>query len=102
MRRREAITLEGRPDSSPTLWESVTKYEGELIAAALIAANGSVTKAAVSLGVSYQALSHILKTRQRDLLVLRKAIRPRRQRVRDAGLQGNRQSRLLQLLKKVG
>lgn len=58
-----------RPEARPqgTLKEQVRAYERELIRRALRDAEGSVTQAARLLGISYQLLSQIIKTRHKDL-----------------------------------
>lgn len=55
----------------------VLKYEGTLIQRALAKANGSLTRAAAMLSMSYQALAYILESRQKDLLKERSPIRRR-------------------------
>lgn len=54
--------------SGRTLSEEVNSYEHELIKRALENAQGSVTHAARSLGISYQALGYMLETRHKALL----------------------------------
>ena len=51
--------------------------EHNLIKAALEQTNGSVTHAARNLGISYQSLNYMLRTRYRDLLEVRTPVRPR-------------------------
>lgn len=63
------------------LTAAVLKYEGEVIRLALDHAGRSVTKAADSLGVSYQALAYIIDTRQKELLPFRSVKRSRTARV---------------------
>jgi tetratricopeptide (TPR) repeat protein len=55
----------------------VLKFEGRVIQRALAKANGSLTRAAASLSMSYQALAYILESRQKDLLKDRTPIRRR-------------------------
>lgn len=74
--QQNALLLNGTSD----LFGAVTKYEGELIRFALKAANKSVTKAALSLGVPYQTLAWIISNRHPDLLSERSPIRHRRRR----------------------
>jgi hypothetical protein len=59
------------------LQREVLKYEGTLIKRALAKANGSLTRAAALLSMSYQALAYILESRQKDLLKERSPIRRR-------------------------
>jgi tetratricopeptide (TPR) repeat protein len=58
----------------------VMKFEGRVIQRALAKANGSLTRAAASLSMSYQALAYILESRQKDLLKERTPIRRRARR----------------------
>jgi tetratricopeptide (TPR) repeat protein len=58
----------------------VLKFEGRVIQRALAKANGSLTRAASSLSMSYQALAYILESRQKDLLKDRTPIRRRSRR----------------------
>lgn len=51
--------------------------EHNLIKAALEQTNGSVTHAARNLGISYQSLNYMLRTRYKDLLEVRTPVRPR-------------------------
>ncbi len=62
----------------------VLKYEGLLIRRALAKSNGSLTRAAALLSMSYQALAYILESRQKDLLKERSPIRRRSRKDRDA------------------
>lgn len=62
------------------LQERVLKVEREMITQALAQANGSVTHAASSLGLSYQALAYIIAARHKDLLKERSPVRRRRAR----------------------
>jgi Tfp pilus assembly protein PilF len=55
----------------------VLKFEGILIQRALAKANGSLTRAAALLSMSYQALAYILESRQKNLLKERSPIRRR-------------------------
>lgn len=55
----------------------VLKYEGSLIRRALAQANGSVTRAASLLTMSYQALAYVIESRHKDLLKNRTPIRRR-------------------------
>ena len=60
------------------LQERVLDVEREMIKQALAQANGSVTHAASSLGLSYQALAYIITARHKDLLKERSPVRRRR------------------------
>jgi tetratricopeptide (TPR) repeat protein len=62
------------------LQEEVLKFEGGLIQRALAKANGSLTRAAALLSMSYQALAYIIESRQKDLLKERTPIRRRSRR----------------------
>jgi tetratricopeptide (TPR) repeat protein len=66
--------LLNKPCDLPT---EVSKYEGILIRQALVKANGSLTRAASQLSLSYQALAYILESRHKDLLKERSPIRRR-------------------------
>lgn len=59
------------------LQREVLKYEGSLIKQALSKVNGSVTRAAELLNLSYQGLAYIIGTRHKDLLKERSPIRRR-------------------------
>jgi tetratricopeptide (TPR) repeat protein len=69
---KEAITTSGRP-----LHEETFLLEHELIKHALENAQGRVTFAARTLGISYQRLTHKLRTKHQDLLKDRNPLRPR-------------------------
>jgi tetratricopeptide (TPR) repeat protein len=62
------------------LQREVLKFEGTVIQRALAKANGSLTRAAALLSMSYQALAYILESRQPDLLKERTPIRRRARR----------------------
>jgi tetratricopeptide (TPR) repeat protein len=64
-----------------TLSDEVNSYEHELIKRALENAQGSVTHAARSLGISYQALGYMLETRHKSLLKERTPPRRRMRRI---------------------
>ncbi len=53
------------------------KYEGALVKKALLQTNGSITRTASLLGVSYQYLGYMLETRHKDLIKDRTPIRRR-------------------------
>lgn len=65
--------------SGRTLNEEISSFEHDTIKLALENAQGSVTRAARSLGMSYQALTYMLETRHKDLL---KYMKPPRRRPR--------------------
>ena len=73
------------------LQEEVLKFEGSVIKRALAKANGSLTRAAALLSMSYQALAYILESRQKELLNERTPIR-RRSRRETAARKGAEQS----------
>ena len=62
--------------------QELLRYENELIKRALAQANGSLTRAATNLSMSYQKLAYILETRHKDLLKERTPIRRRTPKVR--------------------
>jgi hypothetical protein len=64
-----------------SLEEKVVRYEGELIKRALLASDGSVTRAARLLGITHQGLAFILNGRQKDLLPSRKPAKRRRRSI---------------------
>lgn len=64
----EHLTVSEKVVPGRTLSEEVNSYEHELIKRALENAQGSVTHAARSLGISYQALGYMLETRHKALL----------------------------------
>ena len=69
---KEAVTTSGRP-----LNEEIFLLEHELIKYALADARGRVTFAARTLGISYQRLTHKLRTKHTDLLKDRSPLRHR-------------------------
>ena len=79
--KTEAVTIEDPFEAilnKPCdLQSEVLKFEGILIQRALAKANGSLTRAAALLSMSYQALAYILESRQKDLLKERSPIRRR-------------------------
>lgn len=66
--------LLNKPCDLPT---EVLKFESSVIREALAKANGSLTRAAALLSMSYQALAYILESRHKDLLKERSPIRRR-------------------------
>ncbi|HSE16597.1 MAG TPA: helix-turn-helix domain-containing protein [Pyrinomonadaceae bacterium] len=72
------VVVEGvKASSGRKLSEQVRSLEHELIKQALAEADGSVTYAARALGMTYQALTYMLKTRHKDLLPERRPVRRR-------------------------
>lgn len=67
MRDREIASRHTLLEGSNTLTEAVLAYEGKIIREAMGLTNGSVTKAATLLGISYQRLGYILDTRHEGL-----------------------------------
>lgn len=65
--RRASISRAKPGDENFSLPEAVLAYEGELIEQALELAEGKLTQAAKRLGITRQRLTHILKTRHRNL-----------------------------------
>jgi len=65
--RRASISRAKPGDENFSLPEAVLAYEGELIEQALELAEGKLSQAAKRLGVTRQRLTHILKTRHRNL-----------------------------------
>lgn len=59
------------------LQKEMLKYEGQVIRQALTKANGSLTRAAAMLSMSYQALAYVLDSRHKELLKERSPIRRR-------------------------
>jgi tetratricopeptide (TPR) repeat protein len=57
--------------------QAILRYEETLIRQALAKANGSVTRAAALLGISYQGLAYTIEARHKDLLRERTPIRRR-------------------------
>jgi tetratricopeptide (TPR) repeat protein len=64
-----------------SLEEQVLQYEGTLIRKALETSDGSVTRAARTLGITHQGLAFILNGRHKDLLAARKPVKPRRRSI---------------------
>lgn len=67
------------------LQEKILKYEGVLIKQALAQVNGSVTHAAVLLGLRRQSLAYIIESRHKDLLKDRTPIRRRPRKTQKHG-----------------
>ena len=68
---------EGLANKSLDFDQELLRYEGELIKRALNQVDGSLTRAAANLKMSYQKLGYILETRHKDLLKERTPIRRR-------------------------
>lgn len=93
------------PKECTSLEGAVHGYEAGLIRRALAASGGSLTRAALALGVSYQGLAYILKTRHRALLPLRTKIitrPPRIRRLDERAAKLSQHERLKLLLEKAG
>lgn len=71
------VAEEGQPLSGRGWSHDKRAIEHNLIKVALEQTNGSVTHAARNLGISYQSLNYMLRTRYRDLLDVRTPVRPR-------------------------
>jgi tetratricopeptide (TPR) repeat protein len=76
----DGLTTEANANNR-SLEEHVLRYEGELIKRALLASDGSVTRAARLLGVTHQGLAFILNGRQKNLLPSRKPAKRRRRSI---------------------
>jgi tetratricopeptide (TPR) repeat protein len=63
----------------------VLKFEARLIRRALAQANGSVTRAARLLGMTYQGLAYVIGNRHKDLLSERSPVRRRSRKVQPDG-----------------
>jgi tetratricopeptide (TPR) repeat protein len=72
-----ADTIEALLNKPCDLPREVLKFEGSVIRQALAKANGSLTRAAALLSMSYQALAYILDSRHKELLKERSPIRRR-------------------------
>lgn len=70
--REKRISITGR-----SLSDEIQLLEHKLIKHALESADGSVTRAAKTLGISYQELHYMLETRHKDLLKYRTPVRRR-------------------------
>lgn len=57
--------------------EMLRRYENNIVRQALINSQGSITRAALLLGISHQRLGYILESRQRDLRSVRTPMRTR-------------------------
>jgi hypothetical protein len=61
----------------------VLQFEASLIRQALAQSNGSVTRAAALLDMSYQGLAYVIGSRHKDLLKERSPVRRRTRRIRE-------------------
>jgi len=77
MGERLAINERGSLFAGRNLTEEIHSLEHDLIKHALEITEGSITRAARTLGISYQELSYMLDTRHADLIHLRTSIRRR-------------------------
>jgi hypothetical protein len=80
----EEETIDALLNKPCVLQTEVLRFEGRVIRQALSKANGSLTRAAAMLSMSYQALAYILESRQRDLLKERTPIRRRSRKESDS------------------
>jgi hypothetical protein len=87
--RRLRAELSGEEDADPLsnqpcdLHSKVLHFEASLIRQALAQANGSVTRAAALLDMSYQGLAYVIGSRHKDLLKERSPVRRRSRRSRE-------------------
>ena len=77
MGERLAVQEKGIFISGRTFSEEIQALESDLIKHSLETSEGSVTRAANNLGISYQELNYMLDTRHRDLVPLRTPVRRR-------------------------
>jgi len=77
MGERLAVQDKGIFVSGRSFSEEIQSLESDLIRHALETTDGSVTRAASNLGISYQELNYMLETRHRDLAHLRTPVRRR-------------------------
>jgi DNA-binding NtrC family response regulator len=68
------------PWADCSLESELLRYEGDLIALALKATGGVISRAAALLGINHQTLGFIIESRQRHLLTVRKPVQKRRRR----------------------
>lgn len=80
MRTEERVETAETHFTGVSFTDEVLKFERGLIKSALVEVNGSVTRAASLLGISYQRLARIIETRHSDLLKERTPVhrRPRK------------------------
>lgn len=77
MGERLAVQNKGIFISGRSFNEEIQSLESDLIKHSLETSEGSVTRAANNLGISYQELNYMLETRHRDLVNLRTPVRRR-------------------------
>jgi len=97
--RRAVSTSRGQPKARAvmeailnkpcSLHDEVSKYEASLIRQALTQANGSVTRAAKALRMTYQGLAYVIGSRHKDLLKERSPIRRRSRKAQTDGPPNN-------------
>jgi tetratricopeptide (TPR) repeat protein len=97
--RRAVSTSRGQPKAYAameailnkpcSLHDEVSKYESSLIRQALTQANGSVTRAAKALRMTYQGLAYVIGSRHKDLLNERSPIRRRSRKAQADGPPNN-------------
>ncbi len=74
------VNEKGSLFSGRNITEEIHSVEHDLVKNSLEVTKGSITHAARVLGISYQALTHMLNTRHKDLLKERTPVRRRRRR----------------------
>jgi len=80
MGERLAVHEKGIFVSGRSFTEEIQSLESDLIKHSLETSDGSVTRAANNLGISYQELNYMLETRHRELVHLRTPVRRRPRR----------------------
>jgi tetratricopeptide (TPR) repeat protein len=80
----EADVTTSLTNTACDLHAEVLKFEGRIVRQALAQSNGSVTRAALLLGLSYQGLAYIIASRHTDLLKERSPVRRRSRKDREA------------------
>jgi tetratricopeptide (TPR) repeat protein len=79
------VAIEAILNQPCDLHTEVLKFEASLIRQALAEANGSVTRAAKALRMTYQGLAYVIGSRQKDLLQERSPVRRRSRKVEQDG-----------------
>jgi tetratricopeptide (TPR) repeat protein len=79
------VAIEAILNQPCDLHTEVLKFEASLIRQALAEANGSVTRAAKALRMTYQGLAYVIGSRQKDLLQERSPVRRRSRKVEHDG-----------------
>jgi tetratricopeptide (TPR) repeat protein len=87
--RKARAVMEAILNKPCSLHDEVSKYESSLIRQALTQANGSVTRAAKALRMTYQGLAYVIGSRHKDLLTERTPIRRRSRKVEPDGPPNN-------------